>query len=297
LVGYLIAGLIFLITAPLWSQDLGDLLWKDAAYAGGFIVIAILTTVAGLLRFTFIAYKRSVFVLAFNAFIGFLRLPVVALLAGPGSAFGILTGHGLATLVGILLVGLLSFPKCTGWRRPPLTLDVWKLLTLEDRTKHPSVGAIPGTLAPAAHRRSPGREQRGRQPVAEPDQVPRPQALRHCKPPGRQPKLVHQQRLQLLELLAQGPLAFGFRGDVWTQARVAEVIRRHFRVQYPPSQVGRILKQYGWSRQKSSQRAQQRDEDGIRRWKDERWPALKKRPGTKAGPSSWWTKQVATCCP
>jgi transposase len=46
-----------------------------------------------------------------------------------------------------------------------------------------------------------------------------PQALRHCKPPGRQPKLAHQQRLQLLELLAQGPSAFGFRGDVWTQPR------------------------------------------------------------------------------
>src|SRR5918998_6323902 len=91
-----------------------------------------------------------------------------------------------------------------------------------------------------------------------------PQALRHCQPPGRQPKLAHQQRLQLLELLAQGPSAFGFRGDVWTQPRVAEVIQRHFRVKYHPSQVGRILKQYGWSRQKPSRRAQQRGRDGLR---------------------------------
>src|ERR671916_931887 len=52
-----------------------------------------------------------------------------------------------------------------------------------------------------------------------------PQALRHCKPPGRQPKLAHPQRLQLLELLTQGPQALGFRGDVWTQPRVAQVIR------------------------------------------------------------------------
>jgi transposase len=50
--------------------------------------------------------------------------------------------------------------------------------------------------------------------------------------------------------------------------------------------VGRILKQYGWSRQKPSQRAQQRDEEAIRHWKEERWPALKKRPGRKAGLSS-----------
>ena len=113
-----------------------------------------------------------------------------------------------------------------------------------------------------------------------------PQALRHCKPPGRRSTLAHQQRLQLLALLTQGPQAFGFRGDVWTQPRVVEIIRRHFGVQYHPSQVGRILKQYGWSRQKPSQRAQQRDEEAIRRWKEERWLALKKRPGRKAGLSS-----------
>ena len=113
-----------------------------------------------------------------------------------------------------------------------------------------------------------------------------PRALRHCKPPGRRPKLAHPQQLQLLELLAQGPPALGFRGDVWTQPRVAQVIRRHFGVQYHPSQVGRILKQYGWSRQKPLKRASQRDEAAIRRWKEERWPALKKRPGTKAGPLS-----------
>src|ERR671914_2668668 len=108
-----------------------------------------------------------------------------------------------------------------------------------------------------------------------------PQALRHCKPPARQPQLAHQQRLQLLELLAQGPSALGFRGDVWTQPRVAEVIRGHFGVKYHPSQVGRILKQYGWSRQKPSRRAQQRDEEAIRRWKEKRWPALQKVQGRR----------------
>src|ERR687891_2917735 len=102
-----------------------------------------------------------------------------------------------------------------------------------------------------------------------------PQALHHRKPPGRRSKLTHQQRLQLLELLVQ-----------WTQPRVTQVIRRHFGVQYHPSQVGRILKQYNWSRQKPLKRASQRDEDAIQRWKEERWPALKKRPGTKAEPSS-----------
>ena len=113
-----------------------------------------------------------------------------------------------------------------------------------------------------------------------------PQALRHCKPPGRQLQLAHQQRLQLLALLAQGPPAFGFCGDLWTQPRVAQVIRRHLGVQYHPSQVGRILKQYGWSRQKPLKRASQRDEAAIQRWKKEHWLALKKRLEMRAGPSS-----------
>jgi transposase len=84
-------------------------------------------------------------------------------------------------------------------------------------------------------------------------------------------KLTHQQRLQLLELLTQGPQALGFRGDVWTQPRVAQIIRRHFGVHYHLSQVGRILKQYAWSRQKPLRRASQRDETAIRHWKEERW--------------------------
>ena len=70
--------------------------------------------------------------------------------------------------------------------------------------------------------------------------------------------------------------AFGFRGDIWTQPRVTEVIRRQFQVSYHSSQVGRILKGCGWSRQKPVRRAVQRDEEAIQRWKEERWPQVKK---------------------
>ncbi len=63
---------------------------------------------------------------------------------------------------------------------------------------------------------------------------------------------------------------------IWTQPRVTEVIRRQFDVSYHPSQVGRILKDCGWSRQKRVRRATQKDEAAIQRWKEERWPQLKK---------------------
>ena len=74
-----------------------------------------------------------------------------------------------------------------------------------------------------------------------------PAALRHRKPIGAPRRLGHQQRVQLLELLARGPAVFGFSGDILTRRRVAQVIQREFGVPYDPSQVGRILKGCGCS--------------------------------------------------
>ena len=103
------------------------------------------------------------------------------------------------------------------------------------------------------------------------------ESLRHRKPPVAPLRLTPGQRTQIPGLLAQGAPAFGFRGDIWTQPRVMEVIRCQFQVSYHPSQVGRILKECGWSRQKPVRRAVQRDEEAIQRWKEERWPQVKKR--------------------
>jgi transposase len=102
------------------------------------------------------------------------------------------------------------------------------------------------------------------------------ETLRHRKPPGAPPRLTWEQKTRLPQLLAQGAQSFGFQGDLWTQPRVAEVVRREFGVSYDPSQVGRILKQCGLSLQKPLRRATQRDESAIQRWKEERWPVLKK---------------------
>ena len=104
-----------------------------------------------------------------------------------------------------------------------------------------------------------------------------PQALRHRKPSGSRSKLSQEQRTRLPELLAQGAAAFGFCGEIWTRRRVARVIEREFGVSYHPSQVGRILKDCGWSLQKPALRAAQRDEDAIRDWREQRFPELKKR--------------------
>jgi transposase len=104
------------------------------------------------------------------------------------------------------------------------------------------------------------------------------EGLRHKPPPGATPRLSDQERAQLPELLAQGAQAHGFRGEVWTCERVAIVIRKEFGVSYHPAHVSRVVRALGLSLQKPMRRANQRDEEAIRHWKEERWPELKKEP-------------------
>jgi transposase len=101
-------------------------------------------------------------------------------------------------------------------------------------------------------------------------------SLRHQPPPGAQPKLSPEQRAQLPGLLAKGAEAFGFRGQVWTTARVAQMIQQQFGISYHPAHCSRLLRGIKHSLQKPIQKASQRDELAIQTWKEQRWPELKK---------------------
>lgn len=103
-------------------------------------------------------------------------------------------------------------------------------------------------------------------------------ALYKRKAPGPKPRLSEEQRARLPKLLERGAEAYGFRGDIWTRERVAEVIWREFGLRYTPTHVGRILRACGWSVQKPIRRAVQRDERAIQDWREERWPEIKRGP-------------------
>ena len=109
------------------------------------------------------------------------------------------------------------------------------------------------------------------------------EALKHQPPPGAKPKLSAEQRAQLPGLLRQGAQAFGFRGQVWTTARVAQMILQQFGVKYHRAHCSRLLRKLRYSRQKPIQKATQRDEAAIQAWKEQRWDELKKRPKLKDG--------------
>jgi transposase len=104
------------------------------------------------------------------------------------------------------------------------------------------------------------------------------EGLKAKPPPGRQARLSKAQRRRLPALLRRGPRAWGYKTDLWTLKRVAEVIERTLAVSYHPSQVWRILRALGWSCQKPERRARERDEDAIRHWRQVEWPRIKKSP-------------------
>ncbi len=94
---------------------------------------------------------------------------------------------------------------------------------------------------------------------------------------GRPPKLTALQTRRLERALLRGAKAAGFDTDLWTCPRVARLIEQRFRVHYHVDHIGRLLHSLGWSPQKPARRALERDEEGIRRWIKQTWPALKKK--------------------
>ena len=103
-----------------------------------------------------------------------------------------------------------------------------------------------------------------------------PAGLAATPHPGGQSRLTAKQRRRLAKLLLQGPRRHGYRTELWTLGRVAEVVARTFGVQYHPSHVWKELRGMGWSCQKPERRARERDEEAIRRWRQEDWPRIKK---------------------
>jgi transposase len=101
--------------------------------------------------------------------------------------------------------------------------------------------------------------------------------LQASKHPGPPPKLSPQECQRLLKLLVQGPRKHGWKTDLWTLPRIAELIQRTFGQQYDQSGVWRLMRRLGWSCQKPERRARERDANAIERWRKKDWPRIKKR--------------------
>lgn len=93
--------------------------------------------------------------------------------------------------------------------------------------------------------------------------------------PGAKRRLADSQLQQLEALLDQGAPAHGFPNELWTSARVTEVIRRHFGVTYHPDYVLRLLRRrLNWTCHKPQRRARQRNDKEVERWKADEFPRI-----------------------
>ena len=90
-----------------------------------------------------------------------------------------------------------------------------------------------------------------------------------------------------------GPAANGYGTDLWTLARVAEVIEEVTGVTYHPGHVWRVLRQMGWSRQRPARAAIERDDAAVEQWVNERWPRVKKTPAARG---AWIVFQDESGC-
>ena len=102
-----------------------------------------------------------------------------------------------------------------------------------------------------------------------------PDGLAAIRNPGPRPRLDDNQLRALEALLLQGARAHGWPNDLWTAARVAQLIRRHFGVSYHPDHVRRFLRhRLHWTSQKPQRKARERDEDEIAHWVQEEFPRI-----------------------
>jgi transposase len=107
---------------------------------------------------------------------------------------------------------------------------------------------------------------------------------------GPKSRLSAAQKSTLVQAIVAGPRAHGHATAVWTLPRVAKLIAEQTGERYHPGHVWWLLRELGLSCQQPTRRAIERNETAIAEWKKRTWPALKKKRGAKAGPSSSPTK-------
>lgn len=97
-------------------------------------------------------------------------------------------------------------------------------------------------------------------------------------PPGRPSRLSEKQQQQLFADLLAGPAEFGFRTQIWTTQRIAEVIEKRFGISYHRDHIGKLMHSLGWIHQIPERRAVERNEAAIGEWEDTEPSRAKKNP-------------------
>ena len=96
--------------------------------------------------------------------------------------------------------------------------------------------------------------------------------------PGRRPFLTPEQDAEVLTWLTGRPTEFGFRTDLWTAARVAQLIRDRLGVAFHPGYLREWLTRRRHSPQRPATPARQRNPAAVGRWLADDYPVAQKKP-------------------
>jgi transposase len=116
--------------------------------------------------------------------------------------------------------------------------------------------------------------------------------LRRAPRAGRPPALTGADLKHLVRALQAGPEAQGYATGLWTLARVGQLIEDQCGVRYSKPWVWQLLRRLGWSCQRPTGQARERDTVAIQRWKRVEWPRLKKTLPAKDARSSSSTSRA-----
>ncbi|MFN9602154.1 MAG: winged helix-turn-helix domain-containing protein [Pirellulaceae bacterium] len=89
-------------------------------------------------------------------------------------------------------------------------------------------------------------------------------------------RLTEEQQADLSKIIQSGATAAGFSTDLWTTKRLAEVVRKRFKIKYHPDHLGRLLHQLGFSCQKPAKKAREQRPEEANQWRRQSWPRVKK---------------------
>lgn len=112
-----------------------------------------------------------------------------------------------------------------------------------------------------------------------------PEGLSARPVPGRPRKLTTTQEKIVLRWLRDSPLEHGFATELWTAARIAQLIEQEFGITFNPRYLSSWLRARHLTPQKPQRVARERDPETIQHWLATDWPRIKKRPGA-GGPRS-----------
>lgn len=85
---------------------------------------------------------------------------------------------------------------------------------------------------------------------------------------GSRRKLAPEQLEQLSKILDEGAEQHGFKDNVWTRARVKELIKRKFGVTYQVRSLSDLPRDLGYTLQKPERSSYRQDPQKVRQWKE-----------------------------